>query len=263
MDTLTPRNLEFFRQHGYVTLPDLLSLKETTSFLKLFDDDREHHRYRWHQYGHHQSANYDALVTTPAFDRVVRHPLILETIVELMGGPVCFGEIGARYMGPYEGEGVHQGWHRDRPQAQDHPLRMDYIQLMVYLTDVDESTHCFSISPEAIADPLIQDNPAQLERGGCHDIHGPAGTVCLFNVSVLHTATTRPTQADRKTLQIYYGHLGGAPLANDSVIPAAFWKDHPDADVRAMYGNLNEVTRLYARAFGINDDAGSHIAQEK
>ena len=164
--------------------------------------------YRWHKYGHHQVANYDALVTTLQFDRVIRHPQILDAIVELMGGAVCFGEIGARLMQSYEGE-PHQRWHRDKPHDMDHPLRMQYIQLMIYLTDVDDATHCFSLSPESTEDPVLEDTEAQLQRGGCVDIHGLAGTVCLFNVAVLHTATTRATKAERKTLQIYYGHLGG------------------------------------------------------
>ena len=166
-----------------------------------------------------------------------------------MGGPLCFGEIGLRWMGAYEGE-FNQGWHRDRPHWLDHPLRMDYIQLMVYLSDVDETTHCFSISPESIDDEILMDHQAQFARGGVYDLHGPAGTCALFNVSVLHTATTRPTQAIRKTVQIYYGHRDHAPLANDSGIPATLWRDAPDEETRGFYGVLNERTRLYMAAFG-------------
>jgi hypothetical protein len=72
----------------------------------------------------------------------------------------------------------------------------------------------------------------------------------LFNVAVLHSATTRPTTADRKTLQIYYGHRDHAPLANDSVIPPLLWQ-HGDEETQAFYSNLNDVSRLYAQSFGI------------
>lgn len=94
------------------------------------------------------------------------------------------------------------------------------------------------------------DHQAQFARGGVYDLHGPAGTCALFNVSVLHTATTRPTQAIRKTAQIYYGHRERPYLANDSGIPATFWRDNPDAETRAFYGVLNERTRAYMAAFG-------------
>ncbi len=251
MPTLSDQDLCSFQSNGYIVREDLISGDDLARFVDLFDTDRESNRYRWHPYGYHQIANYDALVTTPAFDEVVRHPPILTAIEELMGGKTCFGEIGARHMAPYKGD-VHRSWHRDRPHREDHPLRMDYIQLMLYLTDVGPDTHCFSISPESIEDDILQEKKAQLARGGIVDIHGPSGTVCLFNVAVLHTATTRSTKAERKTLQIYYGHRDREPLANDSVIPPCFWKHSPDPETRAFYGNLNEVTRTYAAAFGIN-----------
>ena len=249
MSILTNTELQFFQHHGYLVLTDLLTQDERREYLDLFDRDRRDVKFRWHPYGYHQHANYDALVTSPDFDRAVRHPTILKAIVQLMGGPVCFGEIGARYMGPYEGE-VHQSWHRDRPHWPEHPLRMDYIQFMLYLTDVRADTHCFSISPESIHEPILGDKAEQFTRNGIVNIHGPAGTVCLFNVSVLHTATTRPTRAERKTLQIYYGHRDRKYLANDSVIPPMFWRDHEDPEVRAFYGNLNDVTKIYLKAFG-------------
>jgi hypothetical protein len=128
---------------------------------------------------------------------------------------------------------------------------MDYIQSMLYLTDVTSNTHCFSLSPESIEQPVLQEQDEQLKRGGIVDILGPAGTVCLFNVSVLHTATTRTTATERKTVQTYYGHRDRAPLANDSVIPPRLWKDDSDPETRAFFGNLNDVTKIYSDAFGV------------
>ena len=250
MSILTEFDLDFFRQYGYVVRTDLVTPDEVREFIELFDADRKKVPQRWARRGT-QDGNYDALVTTPEFDKVIRHSLILQAVEELMDGPVCFGEIGARYMGPYD-EKPRQGWHRDRPHWLEHPLRMDYIQLMLYLTDVDETTHCFSLSPESADEPILEDRTKQLERDGSIDIHGPAGTVCLFNVAVLHSATTRLTQSERKTVQVYYGHRERTYLADDSLIPPMFWKDHPDPEVRAFYGNLNEITRIYLHAFGMD-----------
>ena len=89
----------------------------------------------------------------------------------------------------------------------------------------------------------------EIARGGEHHLHGPAGTCALFNVAVLHTPTTRPTMAERRTVQIYYGHHDRAPLANDSSIPAAFWRDGEDVETRGFYGVLNERTKKYMAAF--------------
>jgi len=250
MSVLSESEHAFFKLNGYVLPTGLLSNKEILRFVDIFDRDRSDHRYRWHPYGYHQSANYDALVTTPEFDEIVRQTRVYSAIEELMGGPTSFGEIGARHMSEFSGD-LHRSWHRDRRHWPEHAYRMDYIQFMLYLTDVDEGSHCFSLSPESIDEPILKKKEDQLSRGGIVDIHGPAGTVCLFNVSVLHTATTRTTSRERKTVQTYYGHRDRGPLANDSVIPPRFWKFDADPETRAFYGNLNAVTRAYAESFGI------------
>ena len=254
MPILTNADHDHIRQCGYLIRTDLLTPEELEHFIDIFDTDRDKCRYRWYPYGYHQSANYDALITSPAFDKIVRHPSILAAVNELMDGPTCFGEIGARHMTEYEGE-LHRSWHRDRPHWPEHRYRMDYIQCMLYLTDVGPDTHCFSISPEAVDNIVLKDQKAQIERGGIVDIHGPAGTVCLFNVAVLHTATTRNSSRERKTVQTYYGHRDRAPLANDSVIPPRLWKLDPDPETRAFYGNLNQVSQTYAEAFGVEQDS--------
>lgn len=236
-----------FARQGFVDLGVVLKGHELTRFQDLYQHDRQAFSFFWHPYGHHQTANYDALVTSPEFDELIRHPLIYPRIENLMGGPLCFGEIGLRRMGRYEGD-FHQEWHRDRAHHTEHPLRLDYIQLMVYLTDVDDNTHCISMSPESVDEPVLRDNAKQLERG-IFDLHGPAGTCALFNASILHTATTRPTDVSRKTVQIYYGHRDRAPLANDSAVPATLWRDHEDSETRAFYGVLNERTRIMMNAF--------------
>jgi len=251
MAVLTELDHEFFRQYGFVVLDGLLTRDELREYLDLFHEDRRKAPLRWGLRGY-QNCACDALITTPEFDRVIRHQLILSVVEELMGGPVCFGELCARHMDPAD-KAVEQGWHRDRAHWLEHPLRMDYIQLMLYLTDVDDDTHCFSISPESVDEPIV-DRDAQLERGGALDIHGPAGTVCLFNVAALHTVTVRKTDKVRKSLQVYYGHRDRPYLANDSLIPPVFAND-PDPETRAFYGNINEITRLYLRGFGMEEPA--------
>lgn len=248
---LSTEELEEFRTNGFLNLGKAISEEDVSKFLAMFDDDRSTYPYMWHPYGYRQEANYEVLISSPRFDELIRHPNILPKIEALMGGPVCFGEIGLRRMGVYDGE-IHQSWHRDRGYWHEHPLRLDYMQLIVYLTDVDDSTHCFSISPEDVSDKPFKSADEQLRRGGSTHLHGPAGTCALFNVALFHTATTRPTQTERKTVQIYYGHQDRAPLANDSGIPTPF-SDHPtDAEMRAFYGNLNKRTRLYRRAYATN-----------
>ncbi len=246
---LTQEQHAFFRAHGYVDLGRVFSADEVALFVAQYDRDRSDCGYMWKQYGMHQSISCDALVSWPEIDALIRHPNVVPALEELMGGPITFEEVCVRHMAPFEGEG-YQGWHRDKAHWPEHPLRMDYIQTMVYLSDVGPDTHCFSISPEGINADIL-DKEEQLAKVGGVDLHGPAGTVIAFNVAVLHSATVRPTQIERKTVQTYYGHPGRAYLSNDSVIPPRLWRDHQDEAVRAFYGKLNDKSRIYARAHGL------------
>ena len=235
---------ETFRKQGYVELPGFVTPRELELMLKLFDNDYKQFGWNWRPFGASQIINCDALATSPAIDDTIRHPRVFPIIKELMGGPIVFSEICLRHMPTRKSE-LHRAWHRDRAHFVEHPLRLDYIQLMIYLTDVHEGTHCFSISPESHDAPILREKE-QLERGGVVDLHGPAGTAILFNASVLHTATTRPTEIERKSIQIYYGHADRAVLSNDSFVPQALWRDHVEAATREFYGKLNEKTRLFA-----------------
>jgi hypothetical protein len=244
---MTNVDRDFFAANGYLSLGQILAGEQLQRAVQLFDHDRSANAWSWKRNAHHQTINCDALVTSPAFDSLIRHPAVLPAVATLMGGPICFSEICVRHMASFDGE-PYQGWHRDRPRWDDHPLAMDYIQLMLYLSDVDEATHCFSISPEQ-ADGEQRDQQEQLTEGGIVDLHGPAGTAILFNIAVLHTATVRVTQQERKSVQVYYGHRHRPVLSNDSTIPATLWRDDSEAETRAFYGNLNEKTRRYLAAF--------------
>lgn len=56
------------------------------------------------------------------------------------------------------------GWHRDCRHWTEHPLHLDYPRIIYYLTDVDETCHHFTISPEP-AGGDEQDMPTQLAQG--------------------------------------------------------------------------------------------------
>lgn len=244
---LSPQDWAAFRARGYVVLPPPFTPEELARFRAIYEHDRKTYDYLWRPFGVHQTINCDALVSSPRVDSLIRHAKVLPVVEELLGGEVCFGEICLRHMAPYDGQ-LSRGWHRDRPHNPGHPLRADYLQLMLYLSDVHEGTHCFSISPESVDEPVLE-REEQLAKRGFHDLHGPAGTAILFNVSLLHSATVRPTRAERHTIQIYYGRTDRPCLSNDSLMPPSFWRDHPDPQARRFYGHLNDKSRLYLRAF--------------
>ena len=246
---MTTKDLEFFEQNGYLSLGKVLTDDEVDHYTAQYDRDRSEFSYMWTGAPNYQTLNCDSLVSWPEVDELIRHPKILPEVGALLGGTICFSEVCVRHMAPHKGES-NQSWHRDRQHNESHPLRMPYIQVMLYLSDVDETSHCFSISPESVADPIL-DEEKQLERAGSVDLYGPAGTALLFNIAVLHTATVRPTERERKSVQTYYGRIDDRYLSNDSCIPARLWRDHSNREVREFYGKLNPRSELFAAAFGV------------
>ncbi len=260
---LSTEDYAFFRHHGYLVLADVFDAEEVGLYRQMYEQDRATYGYCWSQGidlirdGRRittQSSSGDPLVTTPQIEPCIRHPRVLDAVEHLLGGAICFSEISFRHMGPFTIDGphkeIHHEWHRDRPHAMDHPLRAGHLQAMILLSDVTEKTHCFSISPESVDEPVLQDNDAQLAHRGYRNLHGRAGTVVLFNYSVLHTATRRNSNDERRTIQIYYGLRDRPYLSEASPVPPALWRDHPDPEIRAFYGNLNNRTKVLTQAFG-------------
>ena len=161
---MKPADYAFFKENGYISLGKILSDTEVEHFMFIvFDRDRTEVEKHWYPIGHYQTVNCDALLTSPEFDNVIRHPIVMDCLHTLMGNPPCFSEVCIRHMAPYDGE-LNRGWHRDGPRHWlEHPLRIGFMQLMLYLTDVDETTHCFSLSPESVEAEILETD-AQLER---------------------------------------------------------------------------------------------------
>ena len=184
---------DFFKDNGYLSLGKILSDDEVTRFADLFDRNRRDFSRFWNDNGIWQTQHCDLLLTGPEFDEIIRHPKAIEPLQGLMGDEVCFSDACLRHMGPYAGEPlpgmtswegpVGRRWHRDVREDtmwREHPLRIGYVQMMVYMADVNDTTHSFSISPQPF-DHEILDAEAQLERGGIHDLYGSAGTAILIS----------------------------------------------------------------------------------
>lgn len=232
--------LAFYRANSYLILPDLLSPEKVAELSEAMDRDRKEHGYFW---GTAVSANGSSnlLLTEPCFESVVLHPTVMSLAQELMGGPFCFEELSVQVTPPSK-EARPTGWHRDRGHWQEHPLHLDYLQIIYYLTDVETGNHHFTISPEP-ADGEVLDTPAQLERGGSLPFYGKAGSGILFNAATLHGATIAKTERERRILQIYYGHENRKPLAEVTLMPPRLWRDHTDPEIRRFFGKHNQYTR--------------------
>jgi hypothetical protein len=239
--------IAFYQAHSYVILPDLLSPALVAEMNEAIDRDRAERPYFW---GTASSTNgtSNLLLTEPVFEQAVRSPALLPLLDALAGGPVCFEELSVQITPPSQ-VARPTGWHRDCGHWLEHPLNLDYPQIIYYLTDVGDGDHHFTISPEPAGGEIL-DTPAQLAQGGSLPFRGRAGSGILFNAATLHGATLAQTERERRILQVYYGHPDRPSLSQVSLMPPRLWRDDPDPEVRRFYGKLNRYTQDMRRWLG-------------
>ena len=237
-----------FKEHSYVVLPNVLSAAQVADLNAAIDRDRDANPFLWWFQGSPNNGG-NLLLTEPVFDLAPRIPVVLELLDTLMGGPSTFEELSVQITPPSD-TAYPTGWHRDTTYWNEHPLHLDYPQMICYLTDVNENTHAFTISPEAADGEIIEQN-AHVERGGTTYFHGKAGTAILFNAATVHGATRRVTDNTRRILQVYWGHPSRPNLSDVTIIPPRLWRDHADAEVRRFYSKHSRFSKVFHQGMGI------------
>jgi hypothetical protein len=235
-----------FERTGYVVLP-LLSPSEVASLRLAFSEDRAERGHFWTLRGSDarggptgESGRWQSgevlRTSTSAFASVVAHPRILQLVAALIGPTARYRSCSAMWREPvpeappasvpeaYRSSNIHwQLWHREAggTTSPDHPRCIPTLQVIVYLDDCDESSHCFSVVPESFEEKLalptevidgrlrvapssltgaddmwtnrpLQGRPGWENRPTGTDIHGPSGTVVIqvrqFTSLFLHHA---------------------------------------------------------------------------
>ena len=179
-----------FADTGFTVLP-LLSTSEVAALRAAFAADRTEHAEAWTLRGTDRTAKNGPVVgesgrwqsgdvlrtSTAAFEAVVRHPLVLQLVAELIGPAARYRGCSAMWREPVteppppsvpasyatQAPAIHwQLWHREAGgmHAPHHPLCIPSLQLIIYLDDCDDQSHCFSLVPESVAQkrelPLVE-----------------------------------------------------------------------------------------------------------
>lgn len=239
--------IEFFRQNGYYILPAALSREEVDTLNRAIDADRQAHPPLWMnrgEGGRFQSVS--LLLTQPVFDRTIYHPAILPLVGALMGEETRFEEHSVMVRQALEGEPPPAVWHRDTTQLPEHPLALRNLSVVVYLTDVDEHTHCFGVVPEDVEAKRRLPTDKDGSRG--QGLYARAGAAIFFNAGSCHAGVVKQTPAERRTIHIYYGHHSQPHLSNFTIVPRRL-SEHADAQIRVLFSRPNLMTQLIEKNF--------------
>ncbi len=244
--------LDHFKENGYVVLHEALSPEEIARVNDGIDSDRATHPEEWVM---RPRPGFDAVSNdapglmhrTQALDGVIHHPSAIPLVKAILGeGCLCSGLTFMRREPcladpPEDIDGgdplaLSRQWHREDSGTVEGADRNLYfapsIQIIYYLDDVDETTHCTSVIPESAetkrtlpktTEGVLRIDDARTSyvdpdkplwpdafgrefprRIGRVDVHAKAGSGLLFNNASWHCATIRKTERIRRAVHVRY-----------------------------------------------------------
>jgi hypothetical protein len=142
---------------------------------------------------------------SPAFARLMRHPVVCALMREIMGAPIqLFRDVVM--MKPAQ-VGREKPWHQDSVYWPWQP--MDLVSAMTALDDADETNGCLQIIPRSHQKELQHyGRELQVDIGDLRDqtFYVPlrAGDTLLFHSLLLHASEPNRSNRDRRVVIISY-----------------------------------------------------------
>ena len=221
------KQLEIYNRRGYLVIPNALELAQVDEINAAIDSELAQSSLFWtEQEEGHFMLNVHMLLSCEAMAVSMRPPTLMPLLEGILGEEICAEEHSVRIRKPFDGE-PYCNWHRDgggwthMPSGQ--PYHTHYVSVAFYLTDVDETTHTFSVLPGS---GQSEDLPslAHYDLNDAHHIEGAKGTAIIFNAGMFHAGNVRKTDRERRTIHIYCGRSSAPPISNYTIFPRRLWE---------------------------------------
>ena len=249
--TTLEEQLERYRRTGYLVVPGALDAGQVEAANAAIDRDLAAGTPFWSEREEgHVTLNVHMLLAHEEMDVTMRPPALLPLLEAILGPELCAEEHSVRIRRPYDGE-PYCHWHRDGggwPQLGTRPpYSTHYVSVACYLTDVDATTHTFSLIPGSAQGGQL----SPLDRydlATAHHVEGEKGTAVLFNAAMFHAGNVRRSELERRTIHIYCGRRSAPPISNYTIFPRRLWENEDEA-VRRYYQRPNAITGLLLERF--------------
>lgn len=192
-----------FDRNGYLRVERALSDEQVAGFNAAVDRHLRAFPEDWLELSDSFSEGTNVLPHTADFDEAIENPRTLEVLRAIIGDEITFEEFAIMLRNPTANLNEVKGWHRDLVREFDRRMEIDAVSIMMYLTDVSDTDHCFAIVPES-HNRLVDLNPRDIPADAGVDLIGPAGTAVIFHARAIHNARLKQNSTQRRTLQAYY-----------------------------------------------------------
>ena len=249
--TTLEEQLERYRRRGYLVVPGALDAGQVEAANAAIDRDLAAGTPFWSEREEgHVTLNVHMLLAHEEMDVTMRPPALLPLLEAILGPELCAEEHSVRIRRPYDGE-PYCHWHRDGggwPQLGTRPpYSTHYVSVACYLTDVDATTHTFSLIPGSARGEQLPPLD-RYDLATAHHVEGEKGTAVLFNAAMFHAGNVRRSELERRTIHIYCGRRSAPPVSNYTIFPRRLWETEDEA-VRRYYQRPNAITGLLLERF--------------
>ena len=232
-----------FNQQGFLRVENALSAEQVATFNAAVDRHLEAYPEDWIELSDSFSEGTNVLPHTSDFDEAIENPITLDILRAHIGEQITFEEFAIMLRNPTANLNEVKGWHRDIIREYERRMEIDAVSVMMYLSDVGPSDHCFSIVPET-HERLVDMNPLDVPPDAGVDVIGPAGTAVIFHARAIHTGRLKETSTQRRTLQAYYSRWRDQRTAEWSEIPPRLYQKQDPALPPRFYAKWNQTNIL-------------------
>lgn len=227
-----------YDDRGFVFRPELLSAAEVGALNDELDrllgwphDDK---RFILEKNGRTVRTVVNPYVYSDVYARLVRHPLLLAAVEELLGERIYAWQMGINCKAAFNGDVWF--WHQDYPayREDDHIPEPRMVNALIFLDDVNHHNSPLMLVPGShrltsdLPDPSDQGTSytfrytspevikEEVRRAGIVAPIGPAGSVIFMNVNVLHGSTANLSPWSRRLITLTYN-----AMSNKATSPSA------------------------------------------
>lgn len=218
------KDIEFFDRNGYLIVRNALDADTVAEIVEVSDrllasDDQVHRQSL-------ASGRYDSFRNCvskhPVFQSLIDHPVILPTVVQLLGADLHMVTSHLIYKEP-DPEGTpgtfrEPGWHRDYHQAmQDmghHRIQRLLVKCAYYLTDLSEPQSGVTMvvpGSHKLTEPIAVPE-GQIDPAGALEPSLRPGDCLIFENRTYHAGAANLTSRTRKACMIGYGYRWIKPM---------------------------------------------------
>ena len=245
------KHLEDYGKAGYTVVENVLDADDLDVINRVIDDDLLKKSPFWMEREHgNVILNVHMLLAYKELDVTMHTRKIMPIIESILGPEACAEEHSVRIRRAFDGD-PYCSWHRDGqgwPQLKSSsPHFTNYVSVAYYLSDVNDTTHSFSVLRGSIQGGELRDLSEYNQKNAYH-IVGEKGTAIIFNAAMFHAGNVRKTNTERRTIHTYWGRSSNPPISNFTIFPERLWGSK-DVRVQGYYRRHNPITKLLRESF--------------